>query len=178
MAKKIIAIPLHYTYDPENPQLERKSSSLSTNLKWIIKCLNSHADNNDTTGLNMQPIGPHPVGSFETWVPIEYFAKLYAWFLQKRSPLAIFVHPLTRHELTDHTERVVFMGKSYVLKTDTLRELIPDFGSQYEFVGLGYANTTNPGAIWIITSQEFLDFTNDLIKLYFPIHSEWWFGNF
>lgn len=96
-------------------------------------------DNNDTTGLNMEPIGPHPIGSFETWVPVEYFAKFYAWILQKRSPLTIFIHPLTKHELTDHTERVVFMGKSYTLNTSTLRESIPDFKSQYEYLKLGYA---------------------------------------
>ncbi|XP_055308559.1 uncharacterized protein LOC129572591 isoform X2 [Sitodiplosis mosellana] len=119
VSKKIIAVPLHYHYDPENPVLEH---------------------NNDTKGLNMQPVGPHPIGSFETWVPVEYFAKLYEWFVQKRSPLTIFVHPLTKHELTDHTARVVFMGKSYTLNTDTLREIIPNFKSQYEYLGLGYAN--------------------------------------
>lgn len=100
-------------------------------------------EHNDTTGLNMQPIGPHPIGSFETWVPVEYFDKLYEWFLQKRSPLTIFIHPLTKHELVDHTDRVVFMGKSYILNTDTLRELIPDFKSQYEYLKLGYAKPQN-----------------------------------
>ncbi|XP_031623079.1 twitchin-like isoform X2 [Contarinia nasturtii] len=118
VAKKIIAIPLHYHYDPDNPVLEH---------------------NNDTTGLNMQPIGPHPIGSFETWVPVEYFAKLYGWFLLKRSRLTIFIHPLTKQELVDHTDRKVFMGKTYTLKTNTLREIVPSFKSQYEYLKLGYA---------------------------------------
>lgn len=100
-------------------------------------------DNNDTTGLNMRPVGPHPIGSFETWVPVEYFAKLFEWFLQKRNQLTIFVHPLTKHELTDHTERTVFMGRSYTLDTSVLRELIPDFTSQYEYLKLGYAKPHN-----------------------------------
>lgn len=91
----------------------------------------------------MQPVGPHPMGSFETWVPVEYFAKLYEWFVQKRGPLTIFVHPLTRHELVDHTDRVVFMGKSYTLNTDVLRKEIPNFGSQYEYLKLGYATPEN-----------------------------------
>lgn len=91
----------------------------------------------------MKPVGPHPIGSFETWVPVEYFAKAYEWFVQKRSPLTIFVHPLTEHEVTDHTARVVFMGKSYTLDTSVLREKIPNFKSQYEYLGLGLANPDN-----------------------------------
>ena len=88
----------------------------------------------------MVKVGPHPMGSFETWVPVEYFSKLYEWFLQKRSPLTIFIHPLSKYEKVDHTERVVFMGKSYVLDTKTLRKIIPNFTSQYEHIQLGYAN--------------------------------------
>lgn len=87
----------------------------------------------------MGKVGPHPTGSFETWVPVEYFTKLYEWFLQKRIPLTIFIHPLTQHEITDHTDRVVFMGKSYNLDTAALREIIPNFKSQYEHIKLGYA---------------------------------------
>lgn len=85
------------------------------------------------------PVGPHPIGSFETWVAVEHFSKLYEWFLQKRSPLSIFIHPLTKNEFVDHTDRVVFMGKSYDLNTDILRKVIPDFKSQYEYLKLGYA---------------------------------------
>lgn len=96
-------------------------------------------DNNDTTGLDMQPTGPHPVGQFETWVPVEYFAKLYGWFLLKRNRLSIFIHPLTKQELIDHTDRKVFMGNAYTLNTNKLRELIPNFKSQYEYLKLGYA---------------------------------------
>lgn len=87
--------------------------------------------------------GPHPMGSYEIWTPVEYFAKLYEWFIQKRTPLTVFIHPVTQHELTDHTARKVFMGKNYDLKTDTLREIIPNFKSQYEYLGLGYANPDN-----------------------------------
>lgn len=97
-----------------------------------------NSDNNNT-GLNMKPVGPHPIGSFETWVPVEYFAKLYEWFLQKRGPLTIFIHPLTKYELIDHTARIVFMGHTYTLNTSSLRDSIPNFKSQYEYLGLGYA---------------------------------------
>lgn len=88
----------------------------------------------------MVPVGPHPTGSFETWVPAEDFSKMYEWFLNKRLPLTIFIHPLTAHEVIDHTDRIVFMGKTYHLDTSTLRDIIPKFKSQYEHVKMGYAN--------------------------------------
>ncbi len=91
----------------------------------------------------MQPVGPHPVGSFETWVPVEYFAKLYEWFIQTRGPLTIFVHPLTRLELVDHTDRIVFMGKPYTLNTGSLRKEIHNFKSQNEYLKMGYAKPNN-----------------------------------
>lgn len=91
----------------------------------------------------MKPIGPHPIGSFETWVPVEYFAKLYEWFVRNRSGLTIFIHPLTKHEVVDHTDRAVFMGKSYSLNIDSLSEEIPHFQSQYIHLGLGYAAKNN-----------------------------------
>lgn len=91
----------------------------------------------------MRPIGPHPIGQFETWVPVESFSKMYEWFVQKRSPLTIFIHPLTKHEIIDHTERVVFMGKPYTLNTSMMLEEIPNFKSQYEHLKLGHANPKN-----------------------------------
>lgn len=88
----------------------------------------------------MVPIGPHPIGSFETWVPVEYFSQTYEWFLQKRLPLTIFIHPLTKYEYIDHTDRVVFMGKSYDINVNMLRKEISNFHSQYDHIKLGYAN--------------------------------------
>lgn len=35
VSKKIIGIPLHYHYDPENPILERKLSCYSIRMLWI-----------------------------------------------------------------------------------------------------------------------------------------------
>lgn len=36
VAKKIIAVPLHYNYDPENPKLERKFTD-NMNIRHIFK---------------------------------------------------------------------------------------------------------------------------------------------
>ncbi|XP_055308553.1 uncharacterized protein LOC129572588 [Sitodiplosis mosellana] len=125
VSKKIIGIARDYHYDPEKPVLEH---------------------NNDTIGLIMKPFGPHPIGQFETWIPVEYFAKAYEWFVQNRGPLTIFVHPRTPHEMTDHVDRIVFMGKSYTLDPNGLAELsefIPNFKSQYAYLRMGFTNPAN-----------------------------------
>lgn len=91
----------------------------------------------------MRPVGPHPVAQFQTWVPVEYFAKMYEWFIQKRSPLTVLIHPLSPHEVLDHTVRAVFMGKSFDLNTGTLREVIPNLASEQPHLKLGYAKPRN-----------------------------------
>lgn len=49
--------------------------------------------------LNHGPRGPHPVGSFETWVPVEHFATAFAIFVRVRGHLDVLVHALTRREV-------------------------------------------------------------------------------
>ncbi|KAF0686366.1 Aste57867_21810 [Aphanomyces stellatus] len=91
-------------------------------------------------GLNLGPIGPHPDGSFETWVPIESFVDAYEWFVANRQGLTIFIHPLTQYELIDHTERAVFVGKSAKLNVDDWSsDPDPSITSEYPQFKLGYS---------------------------------------
>ncbi|CAE7144846.1 unnamed protein product [Rhizoctonia solani] len=50
--------------------------------------------------VNSAPIGPHPVGSYEIWVPSESFASVYSYLCQHRGDLSILIHPLTREEVS------------------------------------------------------------------------------
>src|SRR5690242_14467911 len=81
--------------------------------------------------LNMGPVGPHPIGSFETWVPREYFARVYEWFLKNRRGLSIMIHPLTREEVKDHTTSAAWMGEPIPLNTSVLSELLDKVPFQY-----------------------------------------------
>lgn len=92
--------------------------------------------------INYTPVGPHPIGSYEVWCPWEYFAKAYNWFLLKRGDLSVLVHPLTKFEILDHTERAVWMGKSYSLKLDALTWEYDEIPLQYPELGLGYSAKT------------------------------------
>ena len=63
-------------------------------------------------------VGPHPVCSCQVTVPVEKFEEATAWFLKNRRGIDIFIHPVTGDDILDHTESVMWIGKSYKLNTD------------------------------------------------------------
>ena len=111
---------------------------------------------NDSSGIftakilriNSRPVGPHPVPSFETWVPFESFAHVYEFFLRQlpvSDGISVLIHPLTRHEILDHTTRATFLGKSYPLDLSVLHEELPEVPAQYPELGLGYSKPAYHG---------------------------------
>jgi len=90
--------------------------------------------------VNTQPIGPHPCGSFEVWAPKEYFPQALSFFTINRGELTILLHPLTRHDVEDHTGRAVWLGPPFPLDLHVLPvEVEGPCLSQYPELGLGYA---------------------------------------
>lgn len=91
-------------------------------------------------GVNPGPSGPHVLGSFEVWCPIEGFARLFSWFTLNRGKHSVLVHPLTKEILFDHTERAIWMGQPLPLDFDIFEE---DVAEQIPFehseLGLGYS---------------------------------------
>lgn len=65
-----------------------------------------------------KPVGPHPVCSCQVSVSVELFEKVTAWFLQNRSGIDLFIHPVTGDDIADHTDSCMWIGKSYKLNTD------------------------------------------------------------
>ncbi|KAL0487530.1 hypothetical protein AKO1_008647 [Acrasis kona] len=89
--------------------------------------------------VNYKPIGPHLVGSYEVWVPYESFADFYQWIILNRGNLSILIHPLTRLEVKDHTERATWLGEEFPLDVSVLSELLPQVPAQYPELKLGYS---------------------------------------
>ncbi|KAJ3072010.1 hypothetical protein HK102_006335 [Quaeritorhiza haematococci] len=90
--------------------------------------------------INDSPIGPHPMSSYEVWVPYESFARFYSWIVLNRpKDVSVMIHPLTREEVKDHTERAVFLGGTATLWVGGLRERLEDVPRQYPELGLGYS---------------------------------------
>ncbi|KAH7102688.1 DOPA-like domain-containing protein [Auriculariales sp. MPI-PUGE-AT-0066] len=90
--------------------------------------------------VNHGPMGPHPAGSYEIWVPKESFANVFSYLTLNRGELSVLVHPLTREERKDHDTRRVWMGAEWALDLDTLPKLSRTVPSQYHSLKLGYSS--------------------------------------
>ena len=91
---------------------------------------------------NEAPIGPHPCGSYEVWCPKESMAQALSFFMLRRGELSILLHPLTPHEIQDHTGRSMWLGAPYKLDLTPLIALEDgpgEGGAQYPELGLGYS---------------------------------------
>ncbi|KAF9407049.1 hypothetical protein BGZ94_002844 [Podila epigama] len=91
-------------------------------------------------GIFPGPVGPHVIGSFEVWCPIESFARLFSWFTLNRGKHSVLVHPLTREQLLDHTDRAIWMGQSIPLDFDIFKQdVLDEIPLEYPEYGLGYS---------------------------------------
>ena len=61
------------------------------------------------------PIGPHPMGSYQIAFPPGLFATLVPWLALNRDGLTVFVHPNTGDDLADHRDRAIWLGDSQTL---------------------------------------------------------------
>ena len=71
--------------------------------------------------LHEKEVGPHPRWSCQISVPVSKFGEVIPWLCIHRGNVDVFVHPLTVDELWDHTQGVIWLGKSYSLKTDMFK---------------------------------------------------------
>ncbi|KFH66909.1 hypothetical protein MVEG_07434 [Podila verticillata NRRL 6337] len=91
-------------------------------------------------GVHTGPIGPHVIGSFEVWCPIESFARTFSWFTLNRGKHSVLVHPLTKGQLLDHTTRAIWMGQSLPLDFEIFKQDVLDhYPLEYPEYKLGYS---------------------------------------
>ncbi|HEY9568416.1 MAG TPA: DOPA 4,5-dioxygenase family protein [Thalassobaculum sp.] len=62
-----------------------------------------------------RPVGPHPMWSYQIAFEPALFAEVVPWLSLNRGGLDVFVHPNTGDGRTDHTDHVLFLGRSYRL---------------------------------------------------------------
>jgi len=77
--------------------------------------------------LNMGPRGPHPIGSWETCCNISSVSNGVSFFMKHRGRFNVLLHPLTKSEVIDHTERAFWLGQRMSLDTSVLESDLPDF---------------------------------------------------
>ncbi|KAH9977047.1 DOPA-like domain-containing protein [Lactifluus volemus] len=94
--------------------------------------------------VNLEPIGPHPVGSYEIWCPSESFSSVFSYLCMNRGDLSILVHPLTKEERKDHEFRNAWIGAPSPLDLSTLPVKSETVPLQYPSLKLGYSSETPP----------------------------------
>ena len=72
-------------------------------------------DDSQVPHFHTSPIGPHPVGSFEVWVPIEFLPQFMSFAMYNRGDLTVLMHPLGKTEIKDHSTDAMWLGQSYPL---------------------------------------------------------------
>jgi DOPA 4,5-dioxygenase len=91
----------HIYYDPEEVD-EAKAVAAAAQARFPIAVGHFH----------LRPVGPHPRGSVQLTVPTELFGDVAQWLALNRTGLTIFAHAETGDDLADHSDHVIWFGKS------------------------------------------------------------------
>ncbi|KKP01723.1 dopa 4,5-dioxygenase [Trichoderma harzianum] len=89
--------------------------------------------------VNKEPIGPHPAGSYEIWVPDTSFSEVFFYLATNRGNLSILVHPLTSQQRRDHETRNAWMGTPWPIYLDGLPRKSDEVPLQYPELRLGWS---------------------------------------
>ena len=74
-----------------------------------------------------RPAGPHPRGSFEVLFTQEALAEYVSWLMFARpAAIDVLVHPLTRCQSLDHTQRAIWLGAPLAIDTPMLEKVDAD----------------------------------------------------
>ncbi|KAK4060790.1 uncharacterized protein Triagg1_10633 [Trichoderma aggressivum f. europaeum] len=89
--------------------------------------------------VNKEPIGPHPAGSYEIWVPDTSFSEVFFYLATNRGNLSILVHPLTSQQRRDHESRNAWLGTPWPIYLDGLPRKSDEVPFQYPELRLGWS---------------------------------------
>ena len=67
-----------------------------------------------------QPVGPHPMGSYQLAFEASRFAPVVGWLAINHGALDVWVHPNTGDALRDHRDCALWLGRSYALNLAAL----------------------------------------------------------
>ncbi len=68
-----------------------------------------------------EPVGPHPIGSYQVAFEPDAFADLVPWLALNRDGLTVFLHPETGDVIPDHVDHPLWLGEKYELNVEKLR---------------------------------------------------------
>ncbi len=87
--------------------------TLDVALKIIEKA--KDLDYVDVGTAHRKPVGPHPLWSCQFLFRRKDLDQMIPWLLNNHEGLTYFIHGLSGDDLKDHTDYVMWIGKSYAL---------------------------------------------------------------
>ncbi|PBK73498.1 hypothetical protein ARMSODRAFT_636820 [Armillaria solidipes] len=94
--------------------------------------------------VNTEANGPHPVGSYGIWVPVESSASVFSFIVKNHGKLSVLIHPLTIDEREDHEKRTAWIGPPFPLDLSWVVEKMDSVPLQYPTLKMGYSSTVPP----------------------------------
>ncbi|KAK0476815.1 hypothetical protein IW261DRAFT_1552186 [Armillaria novae-zelandiae] len=103
--------------------------------------------------VNTEANRPHPVGSYEIWVPVESFASVFSFIVKNHGRLSVLIRPLTIDEVCarlapissfrtrDHEHRTAWIGQPFPLGLSWVVERLDSVPLQYPSLKMGYSST-------------------------------------
>lgn len=73
------------------------------------------------------PVGPHPVGSFQIAFAASDFASLVPWLALNHGQNAVLIHPNTDDPVADHSDHALWLGRQLELDIPLLKRLLAKF---------------------------------------------------
>jgi DOPA 4,5-dioxygenase len=69
------------------------------------------------------PRGPHTVPMFGVDIPLDYLSRVLGVLILHHGPHSVLIHPVTGHELLDHTHHALWIGSPQPLNLGVLESL-------------------------------------------------------
>jgi DOPA 4,5-dioxygenase len=107
----------HAYFDHDDPARVEEARAFMDRIAREL-CASGHVE---VHSFMPKPIGPHPRGNFEVLFTREAFADYIAWLsFHRPASMSIMIHPLTASQVSDHTERALWLGPQLALIVDIL----------------------------------------------------------
>lgn len=104
MTASIRDFHVHLYFDP--PEVDR-ARAVAAELQRRFSVPVGH--------FHLAPVGPHPRGSVQLTVQPGQFGEVAAFLAMERDGLTVFAHASTGEDRADHTDHVIWFGKSETL---------------------------------------------------------------
>lgn len=69
-----------------------------------------------------EPVGPHPQSMYQVKFSPEEFNKVVPWLMLHHEGLNVLIHPSTDDDVSDHTDRALWLGKKLELNIEFLKQ--------------------------------------------------------